>query len=338
MASIQDVAKKAKVGVGTVSRVLSGNGYVAEDTKRRVEKAIKALDYTPNELARNLLRNKTNIIGVIVPDIANPFYASLVNEIEKELRKHGYKTMLCNTVGEQTNEKSYLEMLKRNMVDGIITGTHTLDFEAYQDIHCPIVSLDTPPLAQGIPVIMADHTLGGRMAAEALLRCGCKEVVQFRDKNIEQLGKFPYFKRHEEFSRVIKQNGAVCHDYIVEWNDFNLHNYQKVVEECMEEYPHIDGAFGTDSWILCFRKLALMRGKRIPEDIRLVAYDNTDIMNVVYPTVSVVEQPIGEIALTSVDLITRLIGGEQVEESVTLAVTFREGASTQIPEMERSSQ
>ena len=80
---IQDVAKRANVGVGTVSRVLNNNGYVSEKTRVKVEQAIQELQYTPNELARNLYHNKTETIAVIVPDAANPFYASLINEIEK---------------------------------------------------------------------------------------------------------------------------------------------------------------------------------------------------------------------------------------------------------------
>ena len=83
---IQDVAKRANVGVGTVSRVLNNNGYVSEKTRVKVEQAIQELQYTPNELARNLYHNKTETIAVIVPDAANPFYASLINEIEKNLR------------------------------------------------------------------------------------------------------------------------------------------------------------------------------------------------------------------------------------------------------------
>lgn len=116
---IQDVAKKANVGVGTVSRVLNNNGYVSEKTRKKVEAAIEELQYTPNELARNLYHKKTNTIAVIVPDISNPFYSSLVNEIEQYLRMQGYKTLLCNTVGEKTNEALYLNMLERNMVDGV---------------------------------------------------------------------------------------------------------------------------------------------------------------------------------------------------------------------------
>ena len=117
MSSIQEVAKKAGVGVGTVSRVINDSGYVSEKTRKKVEEVIEELNYKPNELARNLFRNRTNIVAVITPAIGNPYYATLYSEVEKRLRKYGYKTMLCNTIGEATYEEAYLEMLERNMVD-----------------------------------------------------------------------------------------------------------------------------------------------------------------------------------------------------------------------------
>lgn len=117
MASIKEVAQKAGVGVGTVSRVINGSGYVAADTRKKIEQAISDLEYTPNELARNLFRNRTGIIGVLIPDLDHPFFSSFARETEVALYKRGYKAMICNTVGSSNRERDYL-----NMVDGIITS------------------------------------------------------------------------------------------------------------------------------------------------------------------------------------------------------------------------
>ena len=117
MASIRDVAKQAGVGVGTVSRALNGTGYVSPDTKKKIEKAAEKLGYTPNELARNLYRNRTGIVGVMVPDLDHPFFSCLAKHIEMELYRQGYKTMICNTIGISDRERDYLDMLDRNIVD-----------------------------------------------------------------------------------------------------------------------------------------------------------------------------------------------------------------------------
>lgn len=110
MASIRDVAQRAGVGIGTVSRVLNGSGYVAPETRKKIEDAIKELGYIPNELARNLFRNKTGIIGIIIPDLDHVFFSRLVRETEIALYKLGYKTMVCNTIGISNREKEYLEI------------------------------------------------------------------------------------------------------------------------------------------------------------------------------------------------------------------------------------
>ena len=172
MASIRDVAKQAGVGVGTVSRALNGTGYVSPDTKKKIEKAAEKLGYTPNELARNLYRNRTGIVGVMVPDLDHPFFSCLAKHIEMELYRQGYKTMICNTIGISDRERDYLDMLDRNIVDGIITAAHSLDEEEYLKQKKPIVSVDRE-FGPGIPLIGSDHAMGGRMAAELLLKNGC---------------------------------------------------------------------------------------------------------------------------------------------------------------------
>ena len=104
MASIRDVAQKAGVGVGTVSRVINGSGYVAEDTRKKIESAIRELEYTPNELARNLFKNRTGIIGVLVPDLDHPFFSAFARETEIALYKAGYKVMICNTIPKKKED------------------------------------------------------------------------------------------------------------------------------------------------------------------------------------------------------------------------------------------
>lgn len=97
MAGIKDVAKKAGVGIGTVSRFLNDSGYVSEESRTKIEKAVQELDYTPNELARQLHRKKTGIIAVLVPNVSNPFFSEFIEYAEAELYKYRFKMMLCNT-------------------------------------------------------------------------------------------------------------------------------------------------------------------------------------------------------------------------------------------------
>ena len=329
---IQDVAKKANVGVGTVSRVMNGNGYVSDATREKVMKAIEELNYTPNELARNLFHKKTNIIAVIVPDIGYPYYATLVNEIEKVLREYDYKTMLCNTTGgtgnEKSNERDYLDMLERNMVDGVLTATHSLDSVSYNHIDRPMVSFDTPVLSDNIPVITVDHKKGGALAAQAFIDAGCTHVVQFKDKNMDR--KYPFFVRHDEFERVIKQAGIRCESYTMGWNQFG-HNYmEEAVRDCFHQYSNVDGVFGTDLLALNFMRCAQEAGKSIPKDLKVVAYDGTYIVDMACPTITTVVQPIPQIARAGVEeLLKQINGNKSLTNCITLNIDIHYGISTE---------
>ena len=197
MTTIQDVAKHAGVGAATVSRVLSGNGYVKQETRERVMRSIETLNYTPNEMARNLFHGKSGIIAVIIPELAHPFFSELVNAFEVSLCEVGYQTMVCNTFYEKNYELRYLEMLRRQRVDGIIFGAHTsLASEKYQSLQRPVIGLDRK-LAESIPYVAADHEEGGRLAAQELIRSGCRNVVQFG--GVEDSVITPSSQRHFVF-------------------------------------------------------------------------------------------------------------------------------------------
>ena len=326
MSSIQEVAKKAGVGVGTVSRVINDSGYVSEKTRKIVEEVIEELNYKPNELARNLFRNRTNIVAIITPAIGNPYYATLYSEVENRLRKYGYKTMLCNTIGEATNEEAYLEMLERNMVDGIITGTHTLDYSCYKKIKGPIVGFDTPKLNDEILIVTVDHEKGGKLAAKALIESGCKEVLQFTDATTKN---YPFIKRHKAFAKEIKKAGLICREYKPKMDNFEEKFIQENIDEAFSMYPNVDGVFATDTHALLYMKKALSMGKRVPQDLKVVAYDGTFILNTAYPSPSAIVQPIDKLAKVAVDSLHAIINGEKVDRNTkVLDIEFRQGMTT----------
>ena len=295
MASIRDVAKKANVGSATVSRVLNNSGYVSEETREKIENAMEELNYIPNELARNLFHKKTGIIAVLVPSVANPFFAEFVECIESELYTYGYKTMLCNTVKEGNAELEYLDMLNRHIVDGVITGVHSLDVEVYKKIHKPIVALDRF-LGEDIPVVAVNHKKGGKLAAEELLNCGCKSVLQFcGSKAIES----PYLDRHTEFAKIMKKSGVEVHNYELEWNRFDADYYEKVMKDVFSSKLDVDGVFGVDQIAIRFLNEARRRNIAVPDEIKIVAYDGTFVTGLTEPRLTVIAQPIDCLLYTS---------------------------------------
>lgn len=117
---IKDVAKYAGVSVTTVSRVLNGEKYVKDDLKARVQKAIDDLGYSPSHIARSLVRKKTNLIGVIVPDVTSSFYSTILSTIEKTASLNDYNLLVCNIIEDTDKELKYLQVFKEMRVDGII--------------------------------------------------------------------------------------------------------------------------------------------------------------------------------------------------------------------------
>lgn len=325
MAGIKDVAKRAKVGVGTVSRMINDSGYVAEETRKKIKIAMKELNYTPNELARNLYRKKTGIIAVLVPNVSNPFFAQFVDYTEAELYEAGFKMMLCNTVKENNAELEYLEMLNRHIVDGVITGVHSLDLEEYKKMDKPIVALDRY-LGKHIPIVAADHKAGGRLAAETLLKNGCRKVLHFKGNTAVES---PYHERHFEFERIMEEQQIETFSYELEWNRFDTKYYREVVTDVFSRRNDFDGVFAADSLAVECMNEMIRRKRKIPEDVKFIAYDGTFITEMVEPELTAVVQPIPELARESVRILRELIKGKKYENKhVILGVHLRKGNTT----------
>ena len=325
MAGIKDVAKRARVGVGTVSRMLNDSGYVAEGTREKIEIAMKELNYTPNELARNLYHKRTGIIAVLVPNVSNPFFSEFVDHVEAELYETGFKMMLCNAAKACSAEREYLDMLNRHIVDGVITGVHSLDVEEYKKIHKPIVALDRY-LGEHIPVVAVDHKEGGRLAAETLIDCGCRKILHVKGATAV---KSPYHDRHYEFERVMKKNQVETYSYELEWNRFDSEYYREVVADVFSKEIDFDGVFAVDELAIECMNEAIRRHFKVPRDVKFVAYDGTFITEMVEPKMTAVVQPIASLAKESVRLLNELIGGREYKNKrVVLGVQIRKGNTT----------
>ena len=327
MATIRDVAQKAGVGIATVSRVLSENGYVKEETKKKVMDAIRELDYTPNEIARYLYYKKTGIVAVIIPQISHPFFAEFVDKVVVELFSYDYKAMICNTWSEGSYELQYFDMLKRNMVDGIICGTHSITNKKYYNINRPIVTLDHT-FGSGIPCVSVDHKEGGRLAAMELIEAGCKNILQFRgSSNIDS----PALQRHDVFEKIIRRNGLGYHEIVTDMNDLSQETANRSAYECFEKYPNIDGIFGTDFMVMSAMKRAHELGINIPEQLKVIGYDGTEIGRLASPGLTTICQPIGDLAKQSVGIMMDLINGKTIEDNdVHLSVSLHKDRSTAI--------
>lgn len=326
MASIKDVAEKANVGRATVSRVLNNSGYVAEETRKKVLQAMEELNYAPNELARNLYHNKSGIVAILVPSISHPFFGEFVDYCEAELHRRGYKAMICNTSRSEDEEQEYLDMLKRSVVDGIITGAYSLDVDAYSRIDRPIVALDRY-INEDIPVVAVDHIVGGRMAAQELIDCGCRSILHIRGSfKVES----PSHDRHKEFNRIMAEQGITVHTCEFEWDSFDIAYLRKVIADILDTGIEIDGVFGVDIAAMECMNECVSRGMNIPEDVKVVAYDGTYVLEMSEMKITSIVQPIDRLATEAVRLVANMIDGKTyIDRQTLMDVSLVRGKTTQ---------
>lgn len=322
MASINDVAKRAKVAKSTVSLVVNNSGYVSEETRRKVEEAIRELNYQPSQLGRNLSNNRTDLIGVIIPDIVHPFYGAFVKYTEEALYQKGYKTVVCATVERDNMEQEFLNMLDRRAMDGIIMGAHSLLHEQYMKLDKPIVAFDRD-LGERIPLICADHTMGGKKAAKILLDSGCKHVVQISGARIVNTPAHGY---HTAFESVFREQGLSVKDVIMPYNIFEEKAFEETAKKIFDTYPDVDGIFGADLAVMACMKEARKRGIQVPGQVKMLAYDGTAVTRQGERTIDAVVQPIKEIACACVETIDRLVKKEPVAEKRKMfPVSYQKG-------------
>jgi DNA-binding LacI/PurR family transcriptional regulator len=272
MANIKDVAKQAGCGIATVSRVINKSGYVKKETRDKVEAVIKELGYKPNEIARSMTRQRNNLVAFILPNSKHLFFAELLYHVEEELFDIGYKLMLCNSSERLEKEIQYLDMLKNNRVDAIILLTNN-DVEKYLNKKLPIVSFDR--YFDDVPYVASDNYMGGVLAAERLLAQGCKNIMFIGDDAQGEYTevKTDVSKRRIGFFDTLKKHNI---DNIINV-EYPLKNYFVTVNqfrELLEPYTEVDGIFCISDFVAyTVIKVLEGRGKRVPEDIKVIGYD-----------------------------------------------------------------
>lgn len=317
MATIVDVARLAGVTPTTVSRVINNRGYISEKTKKRVHEAMDELGYQPNEIARSLTKQKSNTIGVIVPHISHPYFAKLISNLENEAAKKGYKIILCNSKEKAEKEKQYLDMCKSNRVAGIIICSGNVESNKINTGGIPVVLLEKN-FEEGKLGIQCDNYQGGKLATEHLIECGCKKILHFSGVIDEEM---PADNREKAFIDVCSKNEI---EYFIKKYDidtYNQMNYYDYIKAALNEIEGVDGIFASSDLIAAQVIQVCNEIKiRIPEDIKLVGFDDVDISQLTTPRITTVHQPIKEMARLSIELIDAKYNNIEVNEKTILSI------------------
>jgi len=303
---IDDVAKLAGVSPTTVSRVLNNRGYISERTKEKVQKAMSELNYFPNDVARSLFNKRSNLLGVILPTTANPFFGELTFHLENISAAKGYKMLVCNSLNRIDKEEKYLEMLLRNQVDGIIVGTHNRGILDYHKQNLAVVAIDRY-LSETVPVVSSDNYKGGKLATDLLVSKGCKRIVL-----IDGIGDLetPARLRRKAYEETMEGLGMIPIVYEIP-EVFDRESQHKVIAKLFEECPDVDGVFATnDIFAASFIMMAKKMGRDVPGQIKVIGYDGTESVQSFLPELTTIQQPISTIAEMSIELLLKEIEGE----------------------------
>ncbi|MBP2058824.1 LacI family sucrose operon transcriptional repressor [Lactobacillus colini] len=302
MAKLTDVAKLAQCSVTTVSRVINNYGYISDRTRQKVHQAMKELNYQPNSLARSLQGKKTKLVGVIFPSIANPFFGELVAEIEKQLFSSGYKTILCNAGNDKEKERTYLQMLMANQVDGIIAGAHNLGIDEYQKTGLPIISFDRQ-LSDNIPIVTADNYQGGCLATQELYDNGARHIYFVGNPVLDG---HPTQRRLEGYKETIEKLGLTQHIHPVIFGE--TPELKEMAIKDLLQFHKVDGIVASDDLTaILVLNIAKKLGIKVPNDLKVIGFDGTDYIQTYHPELSTIVQPLGAIAQLLVKLLEERI-------------------------------
>jgi LacI family transcriptional regulator len=309
-ASIYDVAREARASVFTVSAVVNRKSHVGKKLRDRVEAAIDKLNYRPNLLARSLAKQQTHTIGMIVPDISNPFFPMVVRGAEDAAQKHGYNLLLCNSDDTQQKEESALELLLSKRVDGILLTKAMCDLSSslrqmMQQVKIPIVLvMRTSPKISKDAVITDDYR-GAYEAVSHLASAGRKRIGMIGGPRKVSNGK----ARWEGFRDALEANKLPYDPALIAEGDYRVESGYRGGNLLLSHRP--DGVYVANFLMTVgLLKAAEEMGMRCPEDFGLVSFDDYPWLGTFRPKLTTVELPKYQLGQEAVALLLDRIAGK----------------------------
>ena len=309
-ASIYDVARESGVSVFTVSAVVNKKSHVGKKLRERVEAAIRKLSYRPNLLARSLAKQKTLTIGMIVPDIANPFFPMVVRGAEDAAQKHGYNLLLCNSDDTQVKEESALELLLSKRVDGILLTKAACElspslWQMMQEMKVPLVLVMRTYPKISKDAIITDDYQGAYEAVCHLARAGRKRIGLIGGPMKVSNGK----ARWQGFHDALKSNGLTYDAGLVVEGDYRMESGYRGGNLLLSHRP--DGVYVANYLMTVgLLKAAEEMGLRCPEDFGLVSFDDYPWLGIFHPRLTTVELPKYQLGYEAAELLLDRIAGK----------------------------
>lgn len=317
---MKDVARLAGVSTSTVSHVINKDRFVSEAITDKVAAAIKTLNYAPSALARSLKLNQTRTIGMLITASTNPFYSELVRGVERSCFERGYSLVLCNTEGDEQRMNQNLETLMQKRVDGLLllcTETHQPSQEIMQRYpSVPTVMMDWAPFDGDSDLIQDNSLLGGDLATQHLIDQGYTRIGCLTGP----LDKTPARLRLEGYRKAMHRAGLSIPDGYEITGNFEFGGGFAAMQQLLAHPVPPEAVFaGNDAMAVGAYQALYQAGKRIPEDMGIVGYDDIELARYMTPPLTTVHQPKDELGELAIDvLIHRMAQPDQQQQRVQL--------------------
>ncbi len=314
MVTIQEIAALAGVSVATVSRVINNSKTVSEKTREHVLNVMEENDYQPNLLGRHLRMQQTKIVLVILTSISNYFCNRVVNGIDEEARKNGYQTLICMTNDKYEIEQSYLDMLRNGLADGAIIMSSTLSekemhelCKRYKVVQC------SEYVDKKSPYVTIDNEQAAYDAVNYLISTGRKRIAYCGVKNhMVSSGA-----RFNGYTRALKDNGIELDWDIVFDGDYGFRSAFKLTKEHIKSGAQFDGLFSISDRMASGAVSAIQScGLKVPEDVAVVGFDNTDAAYMTNPHLTTVSQPRNDMGIEAMKSLLQRFEGLMPENKI----------------------
>ena len=311
--TIYDVARLAGVSTATVSRALNDTGKIAPATRAAIDAAVEQLGYEPNRIARSLVTRSTQTIALLLPDIANPFYAALVSGIQHAALRHDHTMLLCTTEGDPEREEQYLNLLRAKRVDGALVDGLLLPpdrIARFVRDGFPIVCLDRDIDSASIPLVQVDNRLGGLLATEHLISLGHTRIAHVAGAAALGISD----ERFDGYREALVKTGITPDPRLVEDGRFSEEGgYEAVVRLIERAVPFTAVFAGNDLSAIGAIAALEEHGLRVPSQVSVVGFDDLRLAAYVRPALTTVRQPAGEIARLATEILMALTHGRTVD-------------------------
>jgi DNA-binding LacI/PurR family transcriptional regulator len=304
--TIKDVAARAGVSYATVSRVLNNNPTVDEALRSRVLDSVQALGYQPNRAARRLRAQSSNVIGLIISDIQNPYFISVIRGVEDTAYLHNMNIVLCNSGEDLARQEIYLGVMQAERVAGLILvpteGSEARLLSKLQHAGIPVILLDRIIENFQVDTIKVDNLQGATDAVKHLLSLGYRRIAIISGSLQLTTGR----ERYEGYCHALAEAGLAVDDRLIKIGDFQTESGYRLMHELLDSAPRPEAVFVTNNLMTLGALRALReRGIRVPQDMPLVGFDDMPWSGELYSPLTAVSQPTYELGSEAVHLLLR---------------------------------